>query len=111
MFRGSITTLVVDCAKPIWPIGSPILCRVLSLSSPGISLSRRNKKPPIEGAWFGVSVREGRGSATTKEVRDALSKEFAEVIANRLAEGVTGAGTSVGDVGACRGVVLEGRFF
>ena len=64
------------------------------------------KKPPVEGAWFGVSVREGRGLATTKEVRDALPEQFAEVIANGLAEGVTGAGTGVGDVGACRGVVL-----
>ena len=113
MFRGSITTSVVDYAKPIWLIGSPILCRVLSLSSPGISLSRRNKKPPVEGgvALFGVSVREGRGSATTKEVRDALPEEIAKVTANGLAEGISGAGTNVGEAGACRGVVLEGRFF
>ena len=38
-----------------------------------------------------MSVREGRRSATTKVVRDALSEEFAEVIANGLAEGNTGA--------------------
>ena len=71
----------------------------------------RHKKTPVEGALFGVSVRKESGLATTKEVRDALSEEFAEVTANGLAEGVTGAGTNVGDVGACRGVVLEGRFF
>ena len=69
------------------------------------------KKPPAEGALFGVSVRKESGLATTKEVRDALPEEFAEVIANGLAEGITGTGTSVGDAGACRGVVLEGRFF
>ena len=97
MFRGSITTSVVDCAKPIWLIVSPILCRALSLSSPGISLSRLNKKPPAEGALFGVSVRKESGLATTKEVRDALPEEFAEVTANGLAEGISGAGTSVGE--------------
>jgi len=42
-----------------------------------------------------------------KEVRDALS----EVIANDLVECIADAGASVGDVGSCRGVVLEGRFF
>ena len=58
---------------------------------------RRDQKPPVEGALFGVSVRVGRGSATIKEVRDSLTEEFAEVIADGLAEGVTCAGASVGE--------------
>ena len=51
----------------------------------------------MEGAWFGVSAREGRGLAPIKEVRDSLTEEFAEVIADGLAEGVTCAGASVGE--------------